>query len=343
MGGSIWQLVAPARGAMGVAASLSALSAVLRIVPYVALTEIAVIWVAGGPAGSMWVWLWVGIVSEVVRQLLYSVGVGCTHHAEARLRTGLRQRLVDALGRMPLGRVDQTSSGRIRKIIVDDTAAIHVLVAHLAGDAVSMIVGLLAGLGYLFWVSWGLALALLVVWIVCIAGVFGLGMSGMGALTERFSAAQARLSGATVELVEGIKEVKSFPGARTVHSGFDKARAEFTATSYEWMSSSGRPVAVLQALFQPAGVFATVLPLTVLFLSLGWLDAPHALPFLVLTLGLPSGLLALAGVAQHIQGAVRAASDTAALLSIPPMPNGDVDHGDGPAPGVIELEQVSFG
>ncbi|ALJ19697.1 ABC transporter ATP-binding protein [Microbacterium sp. No. 7] len=340
---TIRQLVAPAKGSMTAAAVLSGLSAVLRIVPYVALTEIAVAWAAGSPGQVMWRWLAVGVAAEIVRQALYMFGVGMTHVAEARLRTQLRSRLVDALGRMPLGRVAQTSSGRIRKIVVDDTGTIHVLVAHLSGDAVSMIIGLIAGVGYLFWVNWGLALAVLLVWLLCLVVVFGLGMSGMGGLTERFSAVQAQLSSATVELVEGIKEVKSFQGARSVQSRFDDARAEFTETSYEWMSRSGRAMAVLQALFQPAAVFATVVPIAVLFLSLGWIDAPHVLPFLILTLGIPSGLLALAGIGQQLQESIRAAKDTAALLSIPPMPHGAFTDGDGPTPGSIAFEDVTFG
>lgn len=297
----------------------------------------------GGDSLALWTWLWVGIIAEVVRQGLYSLGVGLTHLSEAGLRTRLRRQLVDALGRIPLGRVDQTSSGRIRKIVVDDTGTIHVLVAHLAGDATSALVGLLVGLGYLLWVSWGLTLAVLAVWVVFAAAVLGLGMAGMGKLAERFSSSQAQLSAATVEMVEGIKEIKNFQGAGVARTRFDQARREFTAASYEWMSRSGRAVALLSGLFQPAVVFATVAPLAVWFVAQGWISAPHTLPFFMVTLGIPSGLVALIGIGQQLQESVRAANDTAALLSIPPMPHGAVSDGDGPEPGTIGFDGVSFG
>jgi ATP-binding cassette subfamily B protein len=146
-----------------------------------------------------------------------------------------------------------------------------------------------------------------------------------------------------VALTEGIKEVKNFQGASSVQTCFADARSEFTAASYASMSKSGRATALLSALFQPAAVFATVLPAIVVFLDRGWVEAPHALPFVILTLGIPSGLLALIGLAQQLGESVRAARDTAEILSIPPMPHGATGTGGGPSPGAVSFEKVTFG
>ena len=109
----------------------------------------------------------------VCQRLLYGIGLGVTHISEANLRYQLRRRLVQAFGRIPLGRVDQTSSGSIRKMVCDDTAAIHALVAHLAGDAMNSITALVVGIGYLMWVDWQLTLLILGVWVLIFAVVTG--------------------------------------------------------------------------------------------------------------------------------------------------------------------------
>ena len=202
--------------------------------PYIAITEIAANWFRGSPSGTLWLWVGVAIIAVFANSLLYGIGLGVTHISEANLRYQLRRRLVRAFGRIPLGRVDQTSSGSIRKMVCDDTAAIHTLVAHLAGDAMNSIIALVVGIGYLMWVDWQLTLLILGVWVLIFVVVTGTMMRGLTESTSQFSSAKTELSAATVEMVEGIKEIKNFQAAATARTRFDKARRYFAEISYQW-------------------------------------------------------------------------------------------------------------
>lgn len=337
------KLIAPARKSMITTAIITSIGGTCAIVPYIAITEIAANWFRGSPSGTLWLWVGVAIVAVFANGLLYGIGLGVTHISEANLRYQLRRRLVQAFGRIPLGRVDQTSSGSIRKMVCDDTAAIHTLVAHLAGDAMNAVTALVVGIGYLMWVDWQLTLLILGVWVLIFVVVTGTMMRGFSESTSQFSSAKTELSAATVEMVEGIKEIKNFQAAATARTRFDKARRYFAEISYQWLAASGKPMAIISSFFQPAVILVTIAPLTVWFVSNGWLEPAYALPFFMVGVGLPVGFLQFVQIMQHLFTANQAAQDTADLLDIPHQPDGPHTDGPGPKPGEVELTDVSFG
>lgn len=337
------KLIAPARKSMITTAIITSIGGTCAIVPYIAITEIAANWFRGSPSGTLWLWVGVAIVAVFANGLLYGIGLGVTHISEANLRYQLRRRLVQAFGQIPLGRVDQTSSGSIRKMVCDDTAAIHTLVAHLAGDAMNAVTALVVGIGYLLWVDWQLTLLILGVWVVIFVVVTGTMMRGFSESTSKFSSAKTELSAATVEMVEGIKEIKNFQAAATARTRFDKARRYFADISYQWLAGSGKPMAIISSFFQPAVILVTIAPLTVWFVSKGWLEPAYALPFFMVGVGLPVGFLQFVQIMQHLFTANQAAQDTADLLDIPHQPDGPHTDGPGPKPGEVELINVSFG
>lgn len=337
------KLIAPARKSMITTAIITSIGGTCAIVPYIAITEIAANWFRGSPSGTLWLWVGVAIIAVFANGLLYGIGLGITHISEANLRYQLRRRLVQAFGRIPLGRVDQTSSGSIRKMVCDDTATIHALVAHLAGDAMNSITALVVGIGYLMWVDWQLTLLILGVWVLIFVVVTGTMMRGLSESTSQFSSAKTELSAATVEMVEGIKEIKNFQAAATARTRFDKARRYFADISYQWLAASGKPMAIISSFFQPAVILVTIAPPTVWFVSKGWLEPAYALPFFMVGVGLPVGFLQFVQIMQHLFTANQAAQDTADLLDIPHQPDGPHTDGPGPKPGEVELTDVSFG
>ena len=344
-GVTVGDLIRPARPAMIVSGLLTALGALMSIAPFEALRNMAAIWLGEaspeGWRGSLWSWAAIAVVALFASQALYLAGLGITHLAEARLRHHLRERVVDAISSLPLGRVAQIPHGTIRKMVCDDTTSIHTLVAHVPGDATNAVVMAAAGTAYLLWADWRLACALVGLWVLAL-GAMLLTMSGLSGITERFGAAQTALAAATVEMLEGIKEIKGFQATDASRTRFSQARTEFSSLSYEWVSRSGRAISAMTAVLRPSTVFATVALLAVLFTSQGWTPLSATLPFFLVALGLPEGLMTLIGLMQHMYESRMAAQATADLLSLPPMPEGTRDDGEGPVPGRVDVEDVTF-
>ena len=344
-GVTVGELIRPARPAMMATGLLTTLGALLSIVPFEAMRNLAAIWLGEtspqGWRGSPWAWAAIAVGALFASQALYLAGLGITHLAEARLRHHLRERVVEAISGLPLGRVAQIPHGTIRKMVCDDTTSIHTLVAHVPGDATNAVVMAAAGTAYLLWTDWRLACALVGLWVLAL-GAMLLTMSGLSGITERFGAAQTALAAATVEMLEGIKEIKGFQATDASRTRFSQARTEFSSLSYEWVSRSGKAISAMTAVLRPSTVFATVALLVVLFTSQGWTPLSATLPFFLVALGLPEGLMTLIGLMQHMYESRMAAQATADLLSLPPMPEGTHDEGEGPAPGRVDVEDVTF-
>lgn len=343
---SVAALIRPAKGAMVLSAVLTALGAIVTLVPFVALHNMAAIWLDGqvrtGWAGKPWVWAVIAVLSLFVGQLLYLFGLGVTHEAEAKLRHRLRGNVVQALGSLPLGRVSQVPHGAIRKMVCDDTAAIHTLVAHVPGDVTNAVVSMVVGLGYLVWVDWRLALALFGTWAVAIVIIVSTTMRGYSDITKRFGHAQTALAAATVEMLEGIKEIKNFQATDATRTRFNAARQQFSAISFDWVRRSGRAISLLGSLLRPATVFVTVALLAALFVAQDWSTLSATLPFFLIAPGIPEGFTVLVGLMQHIYESQLAARTTAELLSEKPMPEGSRTQEEGPNPGQVEVCEVSF-
>lgn len=343
---TVGSLVRPARGAMIASGILTGLGAVVTLVPFVALQQMAAIWldddVRDGWAANPWIWAVVAVGALCAGQLLYLAGLGISHHAEARLRRGLRERVLDALGTLPLGKVAQIPHGAIRKMVCDDTSAIHTLVAHVPGDATNAVVSFLAGMSLLFLVDWRMALALVGSWVLVLAIIAVSTMRGYAGITERFGVAQTRIAAATVEMIEGIQEIKNFQATDATRTRFSEARRHFSAISYEWTSRSGWAISLMGAFLRPSTVFVSVALLAALFTSQGWMPLSAALPFLLIAPGIPEGATVLIAMMQHIYESRMAAQATANLLSEPRMPEGALVAGDGPHPGLVEADDVHF-
>ena len=167
-------------------------------------------------------------------------------------------------------------------------------------------------------------------------------MRGYSDITKRFGHAQTALAAATVEMLEGIKEIKNFQATDATRTRFNAARQQFSAISFDWVRRSGRAISLLGSLLRPATVFVTVALLAALFVAQDWSTLSATLPFFLIAPGIPEGFTVLVGLMQHIYESQLAARTTAELLSEKPMPEGSRTQEEGPNPGQVEVCEVSF-
>ena len=340
---SVWDLVRSARGSMYLGFTLAALGAVFKVVPYMAIVEITRSLLAGNsdPA-HLWRWVIAAVVCMVVHSLSYTYALGNNHAAEARLRHELRQRLIRKLGVVNLGWFSARSSGRIRQAVSNDTADIHSLVAHLAGDFANSLISLLVSLGYLFWLDWRFAGLLIGCYLLIAVVVYATSMTGLRKVFNDYSEAERQLSDRTVELVDGIKEVKNFGMTADVFGRFDEAQKKFSEISLTWMRKQSIGLSLIASLLRPGPVFAATMGLGLVFTLHGWLSPVTVVAFALVWVGLPEGLLTLMEMSQNLYAAKQAANSTLHILQAPELsePNTEVAPEEN-APAV-EFRDISF-
>ena len=340
--GNIWELTASAHRSMLLGGLAAFIGSALKVVPYIGLVEIARGLWAGASRGHLWSWVVAAVVAMVVHGAAYTGAVGANHRTEAALRHELRLRLVDKLTHVPLGWFNDRSSGVVRKAITSDTSSIHSLVAHLSGDLANTLGVVVVGFGYLLWLDARFAGALIAGWLLLLALCMLPSLRAMGRSFEDYSAAERELAAVTVEMVDGIKEVKNFGMTAAVFGRFDAARRRHADVSMAWMNSSGIGVAIVGAAMQPATTLALTTGIGYWFVHMGWARPMTVLAFALVWVGIPEGLMALVQIFQQVYAATQAARSTVEVLSAGELPEPDAPAELTADPSLIELKDVSF-
>ncbi|TDD52961.1 ABC transporter ATP-binding protein [Nonomuraea terrae] len=315
------ELSRPVRPRLGIAIGLQAVAAVVAVVPFAAVAELARVLLAAGPAdhGRAWAVAAIAAGALAVWLLLTTAAGAIAHHADLDLQLSVRRRLVDRLGRVPLGWFTDRGAGGIGKAVQHDVDAMHHLVAHSLLNFTASAVTPLVTLVYLFWVDWRMTLILLIPIVIGIALFVRLVIS-LNAGTAAYDDAQQRIVSSVIEFVEGIAVVKMFGQARRAHRRYTRAADDFATFFIAWMSTSFRASAVSALVLSPVTVLLTMLAGGTALVSTGNLDALDLLPFAILGLGLAAPVQALDFHSHDLEMASAAAKRVGALLAAPTLP-----------------------
>ena len=286
----IWELGEKEHGKLIAAVVLAVIGVVCGMVPYFAAARIIALLLAGETALAAYTpWLAAALAGYLLRTALYNGALGISHKATFNILKTIRQLLLAKLPRLPLGTVMDTSSGKLKQIIVDQVDSMETTLAHLFPEMTANIAAPLLTLIYLFVLDWRLALLSLAVFPIA----FVFMMTVMGGYAKDFEGAvQAtnEMSGAMIEYINGIEVIKAFnQGKKSYARLIDKVRAN-AQYYYDWMRRSKLGMSMAYAFF-PAQML-TVLPLGWVFYLHGTLTAQTFLTVIILALGMSAPIVA---------------------------------------------------
>jgi ATP-binding cassette, subfamily B, bacterial IrtA/YbtP len=311
------ELLRPVRARLITAIGLRAIAAVVAVVPFAAVAELARVllaadrdraWtVAAIAAGALVMWL-----------LLTTAAGALAHFADLDLQLSVRRRLVDRLGRVPLGWFTDRGAGGIGKAVQHDVDAMHHMVAHALLNLTSSAITPLVTLVYLFLVDWRMALIMLIPVVIGVALFVRMAMT-MESQTAAFDQAQERIGSRVIEFVEGIAVVKMFGQAGRAHRQYARAADDFATFFLAWISRAYRTSAASELALSPVTILLTVLAGGTALVSGGHLEAIDLLPFAILGLGLAGPMQALHYYSHDIEKASVAAKRVGTLLVAPEL------------------------
>lgn len=192
---------------------LSAVNGLLSLVPFILLwLVVRILLTAEGDLAdtSLWDYALAAFVVSVANILLYFFALMLSHLAAFRIEINMRRWAMERLMRAPLGFFDTQNTGRMRKIIDEDSGQTHTFVAHILPDVAGSVVAPLGVIILLFMVDWQMGLALMVP-LVCAFGIMGYMMNPKNNHFQRmYLDALEKMSAEAVEYVRGIPVVKVF-------------------------------------------------------------------------------------------------------------------------------------
>ena len=250
---------------------LSALSAVLGLLPYVCVWLAVRSVLAGWPdlsgAADLAQWGWAAVWTAVGSIALYFAALMCTHIAAFRTARNMRKAAMEHVLKLPMGFFTGNQSGRLRKLIDDNAGLTEDLLAHKLPDLAGTVVTPIAAVVMLFIFDWRMGLLCLLTMVLALFSMC-LMMGGKNAgFFHRYQQEIERMSGEAVEYVRGIPVVKMFQ--QTVYSfkAFYAAIQDYSSLASQYAMSCR----VGQTCFLTCinGAFALLIPAALLLASGG--------------------------------------------------------------------------
>jgi len=335
----VWELADKEHGGL-IRAIVSALIGVAGgILPYYAAAQI-IIGLVGGNRSMQFYLLWcgVGLGGYLVRTLLYSLALAMSHKAAFSVLKDIRQRILEKLPKMPLGTILDTSSGKMKQIIVDQVDSMETTLAHLLPEMTSNIVAPILILIYLFVLDWRMALLSLVsipvgmIFLMVVMRNYGKDYEGAVKATQS-------MNETIVEYISGIEVIKAFNQGKNSYAKFSERVIANAAYYYNWMKRCQLNMSLAQAITPTTLI--TVLPVGWLLYRGGSLSIETFVMSIILSLGIVGPLMAAMGFTDSL------AKVGTIVGSIDEILKGEEQvHGSAPAQlgGLnITMEHVSFG
>lgn len=213
----LFEIAGQRKGLLILAGVLSAASAACMLVPYWAVYRILTELLenagdtGGIDAGLLVKWGWIAFLGLVGGLILLYAALMASHVAAFRILYGLRVRLSEHIGRLPLGYLNGTSTGAIKKTMEQNIEKIENFIAHTIPDMVNVVATVVLMFAIFFSLDGWLAAVGLAVIAVSIILQFS---NFMGKKAQEFTRiyfdAQERMSASAVQYVRGMPVVKIF-------------------------------------------------------------------------------------------------------------------------------------
>ena len=196
------------------------------------------------------------ILLLVVNTITYFLSVYFTHDLAFRLETNLKKEGIKQLMNASFSFYDQNESGRIRKVIDDNTALTHMSIAHLIPDLSAALFIPFFGTILNFYIDYRLGILFL------FSIVFGLylikRMMGEEIFMSQYMKALEKMNAGAVEYVRGIPVLKIFKTNITALKDFYKSVTDYSDLALKYSMSCRTWYVFFQVLFNSIFIFIII-------------------------------------------------------------------------------------
>ncbi len=267
----LWQLAYKEHGRLILSVILAVIGVLGNVLPYIAAARVITCLLQGVSDLNTYIfWCLFGAAGFVVKPLFYSLGLGVSHRATFNTLADIRKAMFDKLPRMPLGTIIDSSSGKLKQIIVDEVESMERPLAHMIPEMTANVLGAVSIWLYLMSVDWRMALvALISVPIGLFFAIFIL--IGYATDYERSVRCVQDMNRSLVEYIHGIEVIKAYNQG---DGSYGKLKKRVLATAqyyYDWMKKIQYKWSLTYAI--APSTLLTVLPVGWIWYRQGTLDA----------------------------------------------------------------------
>lgn len=281
-----------------------------------------------GLIGALW----------ILRHLLHACSTSVSHKTTFQVLGSIRMAILKKLATMPLGTVQEKSSGAYKSTICERVDSIETTLAHILPEFTANICGSIAFFIYLMIIDWRIGLWSLITLPIGLT-LFAAMMSTSPKYYPRTVEKTKALNATAVEYINGIEVIKSFGRSKTSYGKFVTAAKEGAACYIDWMRACIFYQSFCMAII-PA-TLVSVLPAGVFYTMNHSLSADRFIFAIILSFGIMSPLLTVFSYMDDLAQIPVIMSDVANILDQKDMLR--PDHAQAlPRDAKITLRHVKF-
>lgn len=236
--GRIIEFASECRGKMTVSVILGIVGVICGMFPYYSIIRIvSALYDKTADAEMVLKYIGFAFTGEALKYLLSTKSMMLAHDSAYTILETIRKQLSEKMMRVPLGAVSDTSSGKIKSMIVDTVEKLEKPLAHMLPEITANMVTPLLIIIYLFVLDWRMALASLISFAVGMIAMMGQ-MKDYETHSKTYMDACADMDSTLVEYVNGIQVIKAFHQSARSFQRFTDVVRHYHDTTLSWWKST---------------------------------------------------------------------------------------------------------
>ena len=284
---------------------------------------------------------WHAVLFALLAMLFYIAALMCSHKAAFRVQANMRTKMMEHIMKLPLGYVESQGSGKIRKIVVESSAATETFLAHNVPDKVvskATPIGLLIMMAIF---DWRLGLMSLIPAIIAFVLMFTAMMGPkMAEDMKQYQNALETMSSEAVEYVRGVPVVKTFGQTIFSFKKFKEAIDEYEKWTLDYTKSMMKPMVCFTTFAN--GIFAALIIAAYLFAGNQITDQfiLNLFFYILITSILTTTLMKVAYAGESQMLVEDALNRMDSIMKVQPLP--ESKQTQIPSDASIDIENISF-
>lgn len=284
---------------------------------------------------------WHAVLFALLAMAFYIAALMCSHKAAFRVQANMRTKMMEHIMKLPLGYVESQGSGKIRKIVVESSAATETFLAHNVPDKVvskATPIGLLIMMAIF---DWRLGLMSLIPAIIAFVLMFTAMMGPkMAEDMKQYQNALETMSSEAVEYVRGVPVVKTFGQTIFSFKRFKEAIDEYEKWTLDYTKSMMKPMVCFTTFAN--GIFAALIIAAYLFAGNQITDQfiLNLFFYILITSILTTTLMKVAYAGESQMLVEDALNRMDSIMKVQPLP--ESKQTQIPSDASIDIENISF-
>lgn len=284
---------------------------------------------------------WHAVLFALLAMVFYIAALMCSHKAAFRVQATMRTKMMEHIMKLPLGYVESQGSGKIRKIVMESSAATETFLAHNVPDKVvskATPIGLLIMMAIF---DWRLGLMSLIPAIIAFVLMFTAMMGPkMAEDMKQYQNALETMSSEAVEYVRGVPVVKTFGQTIFSFKRFKEAIDEYEKWTLDYTKSMMKQMVCFTTFAN--GIFAALIIAAYLFAGNTITDQfiLNLFFYILITSILTTTLMKVAYAGESQMLVEDALNRMDSIMKVQPLP--ESKQIQVPSDASIDIENISF-